>query len=72
MCFTAEILLFNLCLPFINKLVILGNCGDISVFLIIVIIIIIIIFNFKNQSISFILMCVHTRERDSSPGYECV
>ena len=44
MCFTAEILLFNLCLPFINKLVILGNCGDISVFLIIIIIVIIIFF----------------------------
>ena len=43
--FTAEILLFNLCLPFINQLVILGNCDDISVFLIFLVLFLTFYFN---------------------------
>ena len=53
------------CLLF-NYSVFLGNFDDISAFKLL-------LFAFPNITvISYILMCVHTRERDSSPGIDGV
>ena len=54
------------CLLF-NYSVFLGNCDDISAFKLLLLI------AFPNITvISYILMCVHTRERDSSPRIDGV
>ena len=56
------------CLLF-NYSVFLGNCDDISAFKLLLLL----LFAFPNITvISYILMCVHTRERDSSPGIDGV
>ena len=55
------------CLLF-NYSVFLGNCDDISAFKLLLL-----LFAFPNITvISYILMCVHTRERGSSPGMDGV
>ena len=56
------------CLLF-NYSVFLGNCDDISASKLLLLL----LFAFPNITvISYILMCVHTRERDSSPGIDGV
>ena len=59
--------MLNDCFLF-NVSVLLGNCNDISAFKLLLL-----LFAFPNITvISYILMCVHTRERDSSPGIDGV
>ena len=68
-----------------HQFFILGKCNAISVFLNCIIITIIFYFfillltifffsftTFIIKVLFFILMCVHTRERGSSPGFVCV